>query len=260
MLTPSRHVFTLKLYEVLPVSKEEYDTNEPLSWVAAQPGGSGTAGADYWYPLVPDFSTFLSYKSFVCSVGVAIFAQKATTHGSFKKTNINHNLYFQVLGCRAPLLTVPEKCKGKGGQIRESLSHFACRDHWDQAPWGQLMSAESRGIVLDIDGTLIDSMPWPCDSVPHQPAHIVEVGFVCTMNALWIYMNVLCFRIAPGSYKGETRCWLACPDIFIWICRAIPRFFLARTWTSSWTSALNVAWKNSKLRESLESFIIVMML
>jgi hypothetical protein len=60
MLTPSKHVFTLKLHEVLPVSKEEYDTNEPLSWVAAQPGGSGTAGADYWYPLVPDFSIFLS--------------------------------------------------------------------------------------------------------------------------------------------------------------------------------------------------------
>lgn len=60
------------------------------------------------------------------------------------RTSPYHGLQLsQVLGCRAPLLTVPEKCKGKG-------------------------------IVLDIDGTLIDSMPWPCDSVPHQPAHIVE--------------------------------------------------------------------------------------
>ena len=47
MLTPSKHVLTVKLREVLPVSKEEHDTNEPLSWAAAQPGGGGIAGADY---------------------------------------------------------------------------------------------------------------------------------------------------------------------------------------------------------------------
>lgn len=36
------------------------------------------------------------------------------------------------------------------------------------------------GIVLDIDGTLIDSLPWPGDSSQLQPSYVVQVG--CMAN------------------------------------------------------------------------------
>ena len=56
--------------------------------------------------------------------------------------------------------------------------------------------------MLDIDGTLIDSMPWPCDSMPHlEPAHIVEVGFVCTMQ----HYECLVFQNSPRISQDPIR-------------------------------------------------------